>query len=163
LLDRLRRADGALEIAVEAEAMERRKRETSDERYNELLLEQNRLLRERARLTKGLPEGVVWQDIKDGVMAGDASWSFSDIDYGEAQKIVLGLSRTTRKLERQLRQERKDEAHNNDGPVKSVADARKAKLAVLKEIRRNELMRVIWPKAKALLRKDIKVTARPRV
>lgn len=163
LLDRLRRADGALEIAVETEAMERRKRETSDERYNELLREQNRLLRERAKLIKRLPEGVVWQDIKDAVMAGNVSWSLTNIDYGQAQKIVLGLSRTTRKLERQLRQERKGEAQNNDGSVKSVAEAREAKLAVLKEIRRNELMRVIWPKAKALLRKDIKSTARPRV
>lgn len=161
LLDRLRRADGALEIAVENEALQRRQKETSDARYNQLLLDQNNYLRQRAKLIKRLPKGTGWQDIKDGVMAGEKSWSMPEIEYDLAQRIVFGLSRTTRKLERMLRQERKDDSRSNDR-MPTIAQARKEKLEILKEIRRNELMRVIWPRAKALLRKNSKALSRSR-
>lgn len=154
LLDQLRRADGALEVAIEHEALKRRQEKAADENYDKLLREQNGFLQARARLKKRLPPDITWQTVKDKVMAGEKAWTLEEVGYVEAQQVVLGLSRTTRKLERLLRLEQKAD-RQEEGPrdVLTVQEARKEKLAVLKEIRRSELMRVIWPKAREILRK----------
>ena len=155
LVDRLHRANGAIERAVGAAAMAKRQRSASDGRYKRLLTEQQAHLRARAKLQKSLPPGISWEDLEEKVQAGAKAWDISALSYIEVQNIVAGVKASTRSLERMLRREKNAQADSGSGSdesgVAAILQARAQRAEVLRDIRKSGLAPVIKKRVGNLL------------
>tara|TARA_R110001583_G_scaffold177643_1_gene333250 strand:- start:1583 stop:3547 length:1965 start_codon:yes stop_codon:yes gene_type:complete len=149
LVDRLRRADGAIEQAVGQEKLDKSQQKDNDSRYDRLLAEQQKHLRARAQIQAKLPEGTVWRDIEEKVAGGSHAWNLTFPDFSKAQEVVAGLKTTTRALERFLKRELRHEEGltKNEQPVSAISQARAEKAAVLRDIRKSGFLRDVRERA----------------
>ncbi|RCK37291.1 MobA/MobL family protein [Thalassospira xiamenensis] len=131
-LDRLVRANGAIERAVAEMSWKKSREAKADQEYDKLLERQRALLKQRVTLRKRLPEGFGWDEIERDVDQGPKSWTRSEISWKEASETVLGLRNVGRKLERLIRNSTEPDNADVENPL---IPARREKLKVLRAIR----------------------------
>lgn len=157
-LEKLIRANGAIERAVSEMAWKKSRETRTGKEYDTLLDRQRSFLKKRVILRNRLIDGTAWDEIEREVNRGPKSWERMDVSWEEASEVVLGLRNIGRKLERLVRNMTKDEGAVDENPV---IQARREKVQVLRAIRESGLTEDISRRIGGIVRRKSEIK-RPR-